>query len=363
MPTPSLSHQSPAALIVDDFRLLDARETLRVAWEAEQNILIQSVVGHAHEGHGAFRGRRFVNTTMDDICRALRLDPGTVRQQRQRLIDGVSEYVDAVLKGGDGSLLVDAQNKPLLSMGSLALLPPVNGKDVLRGFYLGGLRDDSFVRINAERRYNLAIGGGESYLISLSAMEAAGMNADGLAHQDHDAEAIAHLRQIGVIIADGGADGLGTEYQYVRHRLGCGTSDDACIILCGLLHGWGAGVGAFLADAVDTLEKYVPVFGGADGAIAETIEARMPDLNLKRRDVEDMAYLCADESHTVPDSSLRHLLSVDRKVDQCAVEAHLLFLLGRPYAPLGLSHERSSNADLYAYCTARLQNWRNRPTN
>ncbi len=361
MPTPQISNQSPDALIVDDFRLLDARETLRCPWETEQNLLIQSVLGHAHEGHGAFRGRRFVNTTMDDICRALRLDPQTVRRQRQRLIDGVTEYAEGILSGAtDGSLLVDSNNRPLLHMGSLAFLPPVDGKAVLRGFYLGGLRDDSTIRINAERRYNLAIGGGDSYMVNLAAMERAGLNADLLAHQNHDEADIESLRRSGIIVGDGGVDDKETEYLYIRHRLGCGTSDDACIVLAGLLHGWSAGVGAFLADAVDTLEKYVPVFGGKDGALALAIEKRLPDLNLTRTDVEDMAYLCADESHTVPDSSLRHLISVDRKVDQCAAEAHILFLLNRPYAPLGLSHERSLNRDLYDYCTARLQAWRNR---
>ena len=106
--------------------------------------------------------------------------------------------------------------------------------------------------------------------------------------------------------------------------------------------------------------KYVPVFGGADITIAKEIEDKLPDLNLTRRDVEDMAYLCADETHDVPDSSLRHLLAVDRKVDQCAIEAHLLFLLGRPYAPLGLSHRRSPNGEFYEYCAARLAAWRTR---
>ena len=244
MPTPSF--QAPAALIIDDFRLLDAHETLRCPWEAEQNILIQSVLGHAHEGHGAFRGQRFVNTTMDGICRALRLEPGAVKAQRQRLIDGVSEYVDAVITGkSNGALLVDAHNKPLLGMGTLSFLPPVDGKAVLRGFYLGGLRDDSDLRIGAEARYNIQIGGGESYLVDVVALAAAGLDADQLAHQNHDAAAVQQLRQNGIIVGKAGAETSDTKYLYVRHRLGVGTSDDACIVLSGLLHGWGAGVGAF----------------------------------------------------------------------------------------------------------------------
>jgi hypothetical protein len=356
---PSLRGVAPADLLVQDFRILDGRETLRCSWPAEQNLLIQSVIGHAHEGHGLFRGRRFPNTTMDDIARALRLDPMAVRRERAALIDGVAEYIERVLAGGDGGVLVDAHGRPLLSMGSLPLLGNVDGAGVLRGFYLGSLRDDSAIRVGAEARYGLAIGGGDSYIVDLAAMDRAGLDAEKLAHEDHDAEAIARLRETGVIVADEGPDSDETAYLYVRHRRGVGTSDDACIVLCGLLHGFSAGVGAFLADAVDTLEKYVPVFGGRDGALAGRIEREWGDrLGLGREDVEDMAFLCADESRNVPDSSLRHLLSVDRRYDQCAAEAHLLFLLGRPYAPLGLSHERSPNAAFYSYCEARLRAWR-----
>lgn len=360
-PVSLLPGVAPADLIRTDYDLLDARETLRCTRDTEQNVLIQSVLGHAHEGHGAFRGRRFPNTTMDDIARALRLDPRLVRRERQALIDGVGEYLRRVIRGGDGSVLVDDDVRPLLSMGTLPLLGPVDGPGVLRGFYLGGLRDDSRIRLGAEARYNLVIGGGESVLVSRPAMLAAGLNADNLAHEDHDEAALSHLRETGVIVADEGPDDEDTYYQYVRHRRGTGTSDDACIVLCGLLHGFSAGVGAFLADAMDTLEKYVPVFGGKDGAFALEIEQNFPALNLSRRDVEDMAYLCADESGKVPDSSLRHLISVDRRRDQCAAEAHLLYLLGRPYQPLGLSHERTPNADLYAYCEARLGAWRQKP--
>jgi hypothetical protein len=351
---------APAELLRDDFNVLDKRETLRCAWETEQNILIQSVIGHAHEGHGVFRGRRFVNTTMDDICRALRLNPEQIRQERQTLIDGVADYIDDVLSGGDGRALVDRQGRPLLTMGTLPLIGDVDGKGVLRGFYLGGLRDDSTVRIQAEQRYGFAIGGGESHLVSRSAMVAHGLDADSLAHQNHSPEAIADLRSKGIIVADEGPEDEDTAYTYIRHRRGTGTSDDACVVMCGLVHGFSAAVGAFLADAVDTIEKYVPVFLGQDGRLALHIEEEMPDLGLTRRDVEDIAYLCADESGNVPDSSLRHLLALNRRFDQCAIEAHFLYLLGRPYAPLGLSHERSSNEAFYEYCEMRLEAWRER---
>ncbi len=357
---PSLPFVAPDSLIEADFVEMSSRETLRTTRTNERNILIQSVAGHAHEGHGAFRGARYANTTMDDIAAALRLAPDAVRLERQRLMDGVTEYVNRVLGGEEFALLVDDDGVPLLGMGTLLFLPPVSGKDVLRGLYLGALRDDADVRVTAEQKYGVIIGGGVSYLVNLAAMEAAGQNADRLAHENHDPEAIQKLWDTGVIVADSGADTDETSYLYVRHRRGCGTSDDACIVLTGMAHGFGAGVGAFLADALDTLEKYVPVFGGSDHALAATIAERMPDLNLVPTDAGEIAYLSADETGRVPDSSLRHLLSVDRRYDQCATEAHLAYLLGRPFAPLGLSHRRTPVGEFYDYCEKRLESWRAR---
>ena len=361
MPTQTpVSGVAPASLIQRDFTELDARVTLRTSWQNERDILIQSIAGHAHEGHGVFGGARFVNTTMDDIASALRLDPNAVRRDRQTIMDGVTQYVRRVLSGGDGSLLVDDSGAPLLGMGTLSFLPPVDGEAVCRGLYLGALRDNADVRLHAEAKYGLTIGGGVSYLVNLAAMERAGLDADRLAHDDHDAAAINALRDAGVIVADGGQDDDDTAYLYVRHRRGCGTSDDACIVLTGMVYGFSAGVGAFLADALDTLEKYVPVFGGSDHALAETIAQGLPNLGVTPADAGEMAYLCADETGRVPDSSLRHLLAVDRRYDSCAAESHIAYLMGRPYAPVGLSHRRTPVGEFYTYCEARLAAWRAR---
>ena len=48
---------------------LDAKTLLRCSSDVEELILMQSIEGHAHEGHGLFHGSRFPNTTVDDIAR------------------------------------------------------------------------------------------------------------------------------------------------------------------------------------------------------------------------------------------------------------------------------------------------------
>ena len=48
----------PADLIREDFEALKASVLLRTNRFVEDLILIQSIEGHAHEGHARFRGRR-----------------------------------------------------------------------------------------------------------------------------------------------------------------------------------------------------------------------------------------------------------------------------------------------------------------
>ena len=50
--------------------------------------------------------------------------------------------------------------------------------------------------------------------------------------------------------------------------MGPGQSDDAAIVTAGLLYNVDVALGVFLADAIDTLEKYVPAYYDQDKALA-----------------------------------------------------------------------------------------------
>jgi hypothetical protein len=67
-----------------------------------------------------------------------------------------------------------------------------------------------------------------------------------------------------------------------------------------------------------------------------------------------LAAVPVERRDEVPDSSLRHLLRVDRRHDQCALESHLLYIQHRPYAPMVLAHEGIPNRKFYAYVEERL---------
>jgi len=111
---PRFEGVAPPITLRDDFMALDAKVTLRCAYDVEQLILMQSIEGHAHEGHGLFYGKRFPNTTVDDIARALRMDPGVVKAERQELIDEIMEFAERAVAGEPMRTASNAQGEPLL---------------------------------------------------------------------------------------------------------------------------------------------------------------------------------------------------------------------------------------------------------
>lgn len=123
---------------------------------------------------------------------------------------------------------------------------------------------------------------------------------------------------------------------------------------------WGVGValGVFLADAVDTLEKYVPRYADQDERIALEIEAECPSLKLTREDVKLLIAVASAPNGSgpeVPDSSLRHLLAVDRRTDLCPIEAHLLAVMGTPAPSIGLGHDRVPSVAFYRFVRERIE--------
>jgi hypothetical protein len=166
-----------------------------------------------------------------------------------------------------------------------------------------------------------------------------------------------YYRETGLIVSDSGRDGGDLDYLYIRFRRGPGASDDTAIIAAGLIYGLGTAIGVFLADAIDTLEKYVPVFSDQDQELSQTIKEKYKKLDVTESDLRHIAYLAAtplESEIPVPDSSLRHLMLVDRKHDLTPVESHLLFVQGKQYAPIHIGYDNVLNRDFYAYVQDRI---------
>ena len=348
---------APAELIRADFRQLDQTVTLRTSQLVEDLILMQSIEGHAHEGHGAFRGRRFVNMTMDETVEALGRDPRVITAQRQTLIDEVVEWVELAMEGKAGEFLVTEEGEPFFDISTLRYIH-VNPEEVLRGLVLGGLRDDVDVRLGVEQKYGIRVGGGRCYLVDVEMMEEMGLDGEKLAHGEF-ASQIEEFRRRGLIVDDckDEADQERCRYLYIRHRQGGGTSDDAAICAGGKLYNRDVALGVFLADAIDTFEKYVPRYSDQDDDLARRIEKERRDLKATPEEIGRMIWLVAapeGRAQEVPDSSLRYMLTVDRTCDQTALESHLAYVRGRPYAEMELAFERVPNRVFYEYFDKRL---------
>jgi hypothetical protein len=350
---PRLPGVAPPDVLREDFETLDARTMLRSTAAVEELILMQSIEGHSHEGHGIFHGRKFPNTTIDDIARALRVSPADVKEERQALIDEVREFAERAIAGQALRFACNTEGEPLIRCGALRTVE-IDAPGVLKGLYTGGLRDGAKVRTLANKRYGVEMGYGECRLVNQEVLHRMGMDGYQLARKAHEHE-LGRFEDAGLFAHNGDGN---VAYMYVRYKEGPGASDDAAVVMAGKLWGISAAVGCFLADAVDTLEKYVPVYGDQDDAISELIEGHV-DSTIE--DAVDLAYLCAipkDMEGKLPDDSLRHMLQIDRKLDQSPLESHLAFVEGKPYSPMILDHGECDNIEFYAYVDKRLAEFR-----
>lgn len=353
---PRLEGVAPPNTLREDFVALDAKTTLRCSYDVEQLILMQSIEGHAHEGHGLFYGRKYPNTTIDDIARSLRLDPDSVKEERQELIDEVMEFAGRLMNGDDVKYACNVDGEPLLRCGTFRHLE-LDPHGVLVGLYLGGLRDDAEIRAIAGQRYGIEIGYGKCCLVDQKVLRQLGLDGYDLARKGHEDE-IEAFQNAGLFAHNGDPN---VAFMYVRYQVGPGASDDAAILVAGKLYGLSAGVGCFLADAVDTIEKYVPEYSDQDSDISDYIGRNYPKLGVTRDDAADLAYLASIppemEGH-LADSSLRHMLQINRKHDQSAIESHFAYLAGKPFSEMEIDRGECTNTQLYQYVERKVTGFR-----
>lgn len=352
---------APKELIQADYELLKSYEHLETTPEIEELLFIQSLEGRAHNGAGVFDDRTYVNTTIDDVVRALGLDAERIKARRQTLIDEIVAFAAGVMHGEKRERLVNEKGDPLLGQ-PLFRDRRVNARDILRGLYVGGLRDNPDIRKEAEQAYQIKIGGGRCYVVDVKIMLAMNLDGEKLAEDAHEDKIDDYHRRGLIVGAEGSVDPKTQKYFYIRHRIGPGQSDDAAFIMAGVLYNADVALGVFLADAIDTLEKYAPVFRDQDGNLSFQIARGFEALQLSMEDVHELVSLSAipeAEEHMIPDSSLRYLLAVDPRSSSCAFRNHLDFIEGKPVLPLPISYKRVLSTQFYEYINRRLLNVRN----
>jgi len=350
---------APRELIQQDFHNLKTSERLYTIPRVEDLVFMQSIEGRAHNGAGVFNKRFYVNTTIDDVVGALGRSPKVVKAKRQELIDEIVEFVDSAIADDPRDRLVTKRGSPLLGIPQLKERT-VNYHDVLKGLYLGGLRDDPEIRKKTQELYRINIGYGKCYLVNIKVMEEMGLDGEMLAHQEQE-DKLNHYRAYGLIVDESKLKPSATKYvkyMYIRHHVGPGQSDDGAIVAGGLLYNVDVALGVFLADAIDTFDKYVSIYRDQDKELAQYIKDNYKFLDADEKDVYELAYLAAipeDRVDEIPDSSLRYLLSVDQETGQSTLETHLNFIEGKPFLPIAISYKRILISKLYDFIKDKLK--------
>ena len=348
---------APTHQIISDFRESNQRISIAGSWHLERALLQILVASHAHSGSRAFHGKRYVDTTENDIVQALGYDLQTERRMRQNWINAVQRYADAALEGNAPPFAVDIDTGlPLFGIGLFRWLR-VNPAEVLTGLLLGGMRDLPEYRKRAQDRYDITIGYGRTHPVCLDRMAAVGLDAGRLAHEDNE-DRIAEFIKEGIIVPDTSPVGGEVQTLYVRYRVGPGASDDCAILAVGKLFGLGAAVGCFLADAVDTLEKFVTEHNDWDAVIADRIRQHPYAPVIEDDDIVYITFLASTPpgmERRLPDSTLRHFLERNRAVDLCLLESHFLYLMGHPWEKLDTGNDpMMTNEELYAFIEERM---------
>lgn len=334
-------------------------------------LLVQSVLGHAQEGHCYFhdQGANFPDATLSDIVLAAGLNLDAIKQHRQDNIDGVREWIELAKQGKTDRLMVG--ERPLLGVKFLQNYV-IDPEYAIRGMILAGMMDNYEWRQNTVKAYGgktidgkkLTIGGGTSVLVDkdkLLEWDQGGIER--LAEGEANSDLWKELKERRVLTDSSNPR---AEVVYVRKKRGLGTSDDTAFILAGELYksagevaARSALLGAFVVDGVDTYDKCVmtPVEGGYDELIGRELRRDYPGL-VPDNEIHALIYHAAKgSSEYVVSSSHKRLIQVQEMTSpkQPTLLHHLRFMEERKAAPFHIGFERQSSSEFYGSVRKRVE--------
>ena len=336
-------------------------------------LLVQSILGHAQNGHCEFGGNKYPHATIPDVIHAAGLDTGKIKEIRQQLINDVYTWAAKALSPKPPSRLV-LDGHPLLGVGLLRDYH-IDPKEVLRGMVLAGFMDNYTFRQETVRLkpktingFDLVIGGGETYLVNVPQLYLAGLDFEFLANRAHDEQSLTYLRELKIIVDKSDKD---VECAYIRRKEGLGTSDDLAFIMIGLKYGQlerdlgiSAMLGAFVCDAVDTYDKCVryPMQGGFDEALALYIQdawqKESGQLLVSTDEIVNVIYYSAKNNNPkvgVSSSHRRFIEFSDTQELKPTIQAHIDFVEGREVEKFKLGFEKVASDGFYQRARKRAE--------
>ncbi len=284
-----------------DLDVLLAQEELDFDERTELRIYIQTIQGHAMEGHGRFRGKPCI-ATCGEISEALyeRIHetyklPGNperfkkdaaefVMLENEKDIYSLEEYIYQIIEGKKPRTL---KNKRKTLFGHLlykemALDNPLN---FLKGAWVGAFMDSSEVRAEVEKKFGIAIGRGEIFLGNWPKLLEDKKFLKNLQTMEHSKEEIEEMLEQGILLDKGEVNDK-LQQVYVRHKKGelgknykqnkiyKGIHDGLMVLLAGIVWGVSGAIGLNALDITDTIDKNIKHFvkGGWDERIGRIIE-------------------------------------------------------------------------------------------
>ena len=341
------------------------------------DLLPQSVLGRAQNGHGWFTDEfgvalQFPDATFDRVLTALESsDPNLkghlVRKRRGAMLQRFSAWLLERLETPELELVIDGA--PVFGVEFLAD-QRVDTREFLTGMVLAGFMDDWFYRETAMMQHKRTfggfpfhIGGGEILVVDREKFELCGLGDTG--QSVFLDEQLRELRDLGVVCRDRRAAYTYPDYDqaYFRRRAGDGISDDLAMIHIGACHGYGAMLGAFVMDAIDTYDKYVLdlTWSGYDVHLARILQQRFSDREgrplVDDRMILDLIHFAAKRNDplTTLSSSHRRFIQIERPASVPTLINHWRFLQGQPVFDIKLGYSRLPARQFYDTALRRLQ--------
>ncbi len=366
-----------ARLVHDDFAYLMSQR-FAAPQAVLQDLLPQSVVGRAQNGHGWFVDEygtplAFREATFDRVLTVLErhwpdLRGDAVRRRRETLVERVAAHVLGHLES-ERMPLEDDQG-PLLGAELLRGVE-VATEPFLRGMVLAGYMDDWSQREMAHAWHRRALdgsdyvlGGGEIRVVDRDRWVPLGITDAGL--REFSDEEMATLEQLGAVLPlddDRIFPWPAYEQEYFRRRLGEGVSDDLALIHIAATNGYDALLGAFVMDGIDTYDKFLAscVSGGRDGRLATALQRHWEERHgrplVRGEEILDLIWFAA-KNNTPPtalSSSHRRLLQYEPGSRVATLHHHWRFVRGEPLFDIKLGFARVPAREFYTTAHARLQ--------
>ncbi len=362
-------------LVTTDFDFL-MNQRFAASTSVLGDLLPQSVLGRAQQGHGLFvdefgTSLRFPDATFDRVVSVLeKSDPhmkgDQVRQRRGNMLTRFSEWLMEHINEPELELVVDGQ--PLFGIDFLAA-QKVETRPFLTGLVLAGFMDDWPHREAAmyqhKRTFNgdpFHIGGGDILIVDRQNLAQTGLGDTGRIHFDQ--EHLRTLEDIGVICRDRHAQYSWPQHDqaYFRRSMGDGVCDDMALIGIGANHGYDALLGAFVMDAIDTYDKYLLklVWGGFDTNLAGRVQRHFNEVEnqplVDDRLLLDLIHFAAkrNDPHVNLSSSHRRLIQYEPHAKVPTLLNHWRFLQGKTLYNIKLGFARVPATEFYPLAAQRL---------